>query len=184
VIQLLLADKRNIVSMNMPNHAVRSPQSLQPHPLTSVMQMAITFLSLCIAAGAIIYAVKTTSDDRNARLVEIGVSVLRVDPQKEGHLTAARRWALDLIDANAGGVRFSSEARAGLLQKAFDLRPFDSSWDTGWGSVKGGECQAFLPPQFAIEGKTPQDQYWIDLTIESGVGGCKWPRPKAREPRQ
>jgi hypothetical protein len=171
--------------MNMSNQAAGSPPALQPHPLTSVMQMAITFLSLCIAAGAIVYAVKTTSDDRNARLVEIGVSVLRVDPQKEGHLTAARKWALDVVDANAGGVRFSSEARAELLQKAFDLRPINHGWgDDGWGSIKGGECRVFLPPQFVIEGKTPQDQDWIDLIVESGVGGCNWPRPKPKNARQ
>jgi len=162
------------------------PLAPQPHPLTSVMQMAITFLSLCIAAGAIAYAVKTTSDDRNARLVEIGVGVLRVDPSKEGHLTAARSWALDVIDANAGGVRFSREARAGLLQKAFDLQPLDSySFDGDLGkfrpvSVRGGECRVFIPPQFVIEGKTREDQYWIDMNIESGIGGCGWPRPKAK----
>jgi hypothetical protein len=173
----------------MTNQAAAPTPALQPHPLTSVMQMAITFLSLCIAGGAIAYAVKTTSDERNARLVEIGVSVLRVDPQKEGHLTAARSWALDVIDANAGGVRFSPEARAGLLQKAFDLQPFDSSFDSGFqkfgpGSIRDGECKVFVPPEFVIEGKTPQDQHWIDLNIASGVGGCRWPLPKPKQPRQ
>jgi hypothetical protein len=117
------------------------------------------------------------------------VSVLRVDPQKEGHLTAARSWALDVIDANAGGVRFSREARAGLLQKAFDLQPFDSSFDAGFrkfgpASIREGECKVFVPPEFVIEGKTPQDQHWINLTIESGVAGCGWQRPKPKEPSQ
>jgi hypothetical protein len=59
------------------------PKVLQPHPLTSAMQMLITFLSLCIAVGAITYAVRSASDERNARLVEIGLSVLRVDPKKD-----------------------------------------------------------------------------------------------------
>src|SRR5688500_6609130 len=86
---------------------------LQPHPLTSVMQMAITAASLCVAAAAIVFAVKSMSEERNARLVEIGVSILRVDPQQEAQMAGARTWALDLIDANAG-VKFSKAARTEL----------------------------------------------------------------------
>ena len=54
---------------------------------------------------------------RDADLVKIGVRVLRVDPEKEKQISAAREWALNLIDANAGGVTFSSEARAQLLRE-------------------------------------------------------------------
>jgi hypothetical protein len=43
----------------------------------------------------------------NADLVKVGVSVLRVDSEKEKQISAAREWALNLIDANAGGVNFS-----------------------------------------------------------------------------
>jgi len=105
--------------------------ALQPHPMTSVMQLSITAASLCVAAAAIIFAIKSMSDERNARLVEIGVSVLRVDPQKEKQVAAARKWALDLIDANAGGVKFSPDARNQLLEQRF---AFDTSWDSGGGS--------------------------------------------------
>jgi hypothetical protein len=35
-------------------------------------------------------------------------------------VSAARAWALNLIDANADGVKFSKEARAELLEKALD----------------------------------------------------------------
>jgi hypothetical protein len=90
--------------------------ALQPHPLTSVMQLSITAASLCVAASAIIFAVRSMADERNARLVEIGVAVLRVDPGKETQVAAARKWAIDLIDANAGGVKFTPEARETLLQ--------------------------------------------------------------------
>ena len=101
---------------------------MQPHPMTSVMQMCITAASLCVAAAAIIFAVKSMSEERNARLVEIGVGVLRIDPQKEAQVDAARQWALDLIDANAGGVKFSPAARAELLRKPLnDFQPYGSA---------------------------------------------------------
>lgn len=90
---------------------------MTPHPMTSVMQLAVTAMALCVAAAAIAFIVWTASVDRNARLVEIGIAVLRSDPKNEGHLSAARAWALDLVDANAGGVKFSKQARAELLQR-------------------------------------------------------------------
>jgi hypothetical protein len=92
------------------------------------MQLSITAAGLCVAAAAITFAVKSMSEERNARLVEIGVGVLRVDPAKDTQVAAARKWALDLIDANAGGVRFSPEARSELLQ-----RPLDYSTPVDWG---------------------------------------------------
>jgi len=108
--------------------------ALQPHPMTSVMQLSITVASLGIAAAAITFAIKSMSDERNARLVEIGVGVLRVDPSKETQISAAREWALNLIDANAG-VKFSPQARADLLKRALDYSdypysdyPYDSTY--------------------------------------------------------
>jgi hypothetical protein len=98
--------------------------ALQPHPMTSVMQLSVTAASLCVAAAAIIFAIKSMSDERNARLVEIGVGILRVDPAKEAQVSPARRWALDLIDANAGGIKFSKEARELLLQQQLDFQPY------------------------------------------------------------
>src|SRR4051794_6208736 len=96
------------------------PTLLQPHPLTSVMQLSVTAAGLCVAAAAALFAIKSASDERNARLVEIGMSVLKVDPTKEKQVSAARSWALDLIDANAGGVKFSKEARSELLRAPLD----------------------------------------------------------------
>ncbi len=107
---------------------------MQPHPMTSVMQLSITAASLCVAASAIIFAVKSMSEERNARLVEIGVGILRVDPEKEVQVSAARKWALDLIDANAGGVKFSAEARAELLKRrlGYDLGVYGSGISDGY----------------------------------------------------
>jgi hypothetical protein len=49
-------------------------------------------------------------------------------------------------------------------------------------SVTGGECRVFPRPEYAVRGKTKYDQNWVDDTVESGVGGCKWQRPAARPP--
>lgn len=103
---------------------------MQSHSITSVMQLCVAAASLCVAAAAITFAVKTMSEERNARLVEIGVGILRVDPQKEDQVASARRWALDLIDANAGGIKFSSAARDELLRKRLDWSyPINDGWD-------------------------------------------------------
>jgi hypothetical protein len=51
---------------------------------------------------------------------------------------------------------------------------------TGTGSVKGGECRVFERPEYAVRGKRPYDQDWVDSQIEGGVGACGWKRPAPR----
>ena len=100
---------------------------MQPHPMTSVIQPLITFSALVIAACAGFLTYWTVREHRNADLVTIGVSVLRVDPEKEKEISSAtREWALNLIDANAGGVKFSPEARALLLREPLG---YDAGYD-------------------------------------------------------
>jgi hypothetical protein len=82
---------------------------------TPMLQMLIAASSVCVAAAAISFAVRNFYDARNAQLVQIGVDVLKVDPTKDKQVAAARRWALDLIDANAG-VKFSEADRRDLLE--------------------------------------------------------------------
>jgi len=101
------------------------------------MQFAVTVAAIAVAASAISFTVWTWREKRNADLVRIGIGVLRVDPQKERDLSeATRKWALDLIDANAGGVKFSEEARAQLLKEPlkydydFTNSPLDYGFDT------------------------------------------------------
>lgn len=48
------------------------------------------------------------------------------------------------------------------------------------GSVGGGECRLTHTPEFAVRGKAPYDQRWINKTTEALVDGCRQPRPKAR----
>ncbi|HEX3497092.1 MAG TPA: hypothetical protein VHT02_07960 [Methylocella sp.] len=100
------------------------------------MQWSICIAALAVAACAISFTVWTWREKRNADLVRIGVSVLRVDPEKEKQISeAAREWALNLIDTNAGGVKFSPEAREQLLNKRLEYYA-DPGWATGkWGSV-------------------------------------------------
>ena len=50
----------------------------------------------------------------------------------------------------------------------------------GPASVAGGECKIFERPDYAVIGKRPYDQDWIDSQVEGGVGGCGWKRPSAR----
>jgi hypothetical protein len=90
---------------------------MQPHPMTSVMQLSVTAAAVIVAASAISFTAWTLREKRNADLVQIGIGVLRVDPEKEKQISAAREWALNLIDANAGGVTFSPEARAQLIKE-------------------------------------------------------------------
>ena len=47
-------------------------------------------------------------------------------------------------------------------------------------SVRGGECKVFTAPKYAPVSNVADDQEWIDETVESGVGGCGWERPKKR----
>jgi hypothetical protein len=51
------------------------------------------------------------------------------------------------------------------------------------GSVAGSECKVFEPPRYAVRGRAPYDQDWIDSTIEGGVGACRWQRPAPRPPQ-
>ncbi len=83
------------------------------------MQLGVTIAALVIAASFGYFAISSAGIERNAALVSIGVSVLRADPTKEQDISiAAREWALDLIDANAGGVKFSQAARDELLKNS------------------------------------------------------------------
>ncbi len=75
--------------------------------------------------GAIIAAVYSYNDrnaenannngarEVNARLVEIGIGILRADP-KEAQTNATREWAIKLIETHSGQP-FSDQARSELL---------------------------------------------------------------------
>lgn len=79
---------------------------MQSQSFTTLMQIAISAGALCVGAAAIMFTVWAAQEQRNAALVSIGVAVLRADPSNEPKVKAAREWALNLIDANSGGVKF------------------------------------------------------------------------------
>lgn len=84
---------------------------MPPRPMTSLMQFGATVAAPCLAASLAYWTVSNANSKRNADLVSIGVGVLRADPSKEPQTRSAQERALDLIDANAGGVRFSASIR-------------------------------------------------------------------------
>jgi hypothetical protein len=131
-------------------HAMNAFWSAIKDNKTLWVQIPIAFCALCIAAAAISFAVVTLRQERNASLVRIGVSVLRADPKKEPSAAAARVWALDLIDPNAGGVRFSKEAREELLTQALAAKPIVGYEIGGFsggdvGGFTGGDVGGFQP---------------------------------------
>jgi hypothetical protein len=48
------------------------------------------------------------------------------------------------------------------------------------GSIAGGECKVFEPPQYAVRGLRPYDQHVVNSYVEGGVGACGWARPAPR----
>lgn len=109
---------------------------MQLPSLNSVMQVLISIASLFVTSASLVFSYTIWFEKRNADLVQIGVSVLRVDPEKEKQISEAREWALNLIDANAGGVKFSPEARAQLLKKRLEVT------DVRWGNFSLGSGEA------------------------------------------
>lgn len=75
---------------------------------------------------------KAAFDERNARLVEIGVGVLRADSEKERQVIAARKWAIDLIEGNAGGIKFSNEATDALEKNSIGFSNFSIGAEYGY----------------------------------------------------
>ena len=87
-------------------------------PLT--LEVLIGVAALVVTALGSIVTYKAFVDARNAELVKIGIDVLKIKPGQEGNISAAREWALNLIDANSG-VKFSKAAREELLQKPLPI---------------------------------------------------------------
>ena len=89
-------------------------------------EIATMFVAGIALTGAIIAAAFTYTDrnreviakeaspqELNARLVEIGIAILRADP-KEAQTNATREWAMRLIETHSGQP-FSEQARSELL---------------------------------------------------------------------
>ena len=52
-------------------------------PWTPLVQITIAIAALTVAAASIVHAVSAWNEEKNARLVEIGIAILKVDPKKD-----------------------------------------------------------------------------------------------------
>jgi hypothetical protein len=108
-------------------------------PTATSTQIVTAFCAIVIASCAFAFTIHTWSETRNSQLVQIGVSILEIDPNIQKNVKAAREWALDLIDANAGGVKFSKEARYELLERPLSRRGgATENWGTAGDYNPGG----------------------------------------------
>ena len=132
-----------------PNQSAPLKKAASPSTLHPALQLVIGLCALSLTAAALTFAVVTAREQRNAALVRIGIDVLRADPDKESQVTAARQWALDLIDANSGGVKFGPAARQHLI-----LHRLDYSQPIAYGDhlpIKELADPAAQPPKKLIE---------------------------------
>lgn len=75
-------------------------------------------VSALVALGSAGFSYLNRDRELDIRLVEIGIGILRVDPQKSG-VSAARRWAITAIEENSE-IKFTPEDKARLLKEPLD----------------------------------------------------------------
>jgi hypothetical protein len=111
----------------------------------------VGLLGIIVGAGiALTSAYLTSKAEFDAKMVEIGVSILSAEPSKTD-VSPARDWAIRLVEGHSG-EKFGQKDREALLHqsiavfpKLFSPQNFDcSDWgpiDGGaaWGSQKTGE---------------------------------------------
>jgi hypothetical protein len=124
------------ISMQLAPQSSQTSTSKKWDWMVPVAMLTASIAAFIASFSFAVFSIKTWTEKRNADLVQIGIGVLRVDPDKEKQISAAREWALDLIDANAGGVKFSPEARAQLLREPLQYKGgYDPSYNWGYDSA-------------------------------------------------
>lgn len=93
---------------------------------TAWIAAAAAIISALIALGSAGFSYLNRDRELDIKLVEIGIGILRTDPEKSG-VSAARQWAIDIIETSSG-LKFNPDDRAELLNKPLG---FDSSFDFG-----------------------------------------------------
>jgi hypothetical protein len=83
---------------------------------TEIVSLAVAALAFGASILSAFYTYTSRNRELDIKLVEIGIGILRADPKETG-LTAARGWAVQVIEDNSK-VKFSSADRETLL-----LRP-------------------------------------------------------------
>ena len=82
---------------------------------TEIATIAVAGIALVGSITAAFYTYANRNRELDIKLVEIGIGILRTDPKDTG-LTAARGWAVQVIEDNSR-VKFSTEDRLTLLNK-------------------------------------------------------------------
>lgn len=99
-------------------------QSKASGAVANAVQTAVIGAAAGVIAALVTSAFTYASRDRelSIRLVEIGIGILRDDPEKSG-VSAARRWATTIIGKNSG-ERFTAEEVDILLRKPIGYQDF------------------------------------------------------------
>jgi hypothetical protein len=109
------------ISMQLGHQSSQTSTSKKWDWMVPVAMLTASIAAFIASLSFAVFSIKTWTAKRDADLVKIGVSVLRVDPDKEKQITAAREWALNLIDANAGGVKFFSGGASATASGTFEI---------------------------------------------------------------
>jgi hypothetical protein len=124
------------ISMQLAPQSLQIPASKKWDWMVPVAMLTASIAAFIASFSFAVFSIKTWTAKRDADLVKIDVSILRVDPDKEKQISAAREWALNLIDQNAGGVKFSPEARAQLLREPLQFNwGYDSTYTPSYDST-------------------------------------------------
>ena len=120
-----------------------------------------------VGGGVIVGGIEYFSKDRelDIRMVEIGIAILRVDPQEEEQVSPARGWAIRLIN-HYSPVDLDTKEAAALLSAPLDItldpirrdrtssqaprfpdRFKAATCPAGWHKIDSGECvsQKLMP---------------------------------------
>jgi uncharacterized protein (DUF1778 family) len=88
---------------------------------TETVSISVAALAFLGSVTSAFYTYSNRNRELDIKLVELGIGILRSDPKDTG-LTAARGWALQVIEENSR-VNFSDEDRAALLHKPLLFNP-------------------------------------------------------------
>jgi hypothetical protein len=88
---------------------------------TETVSISVAALAFLGSVTSAFYTYSNRNRELDIKLVELGIGILRADPKDTG-LTAARGWALQVIEENSR-VKFSDEDRAALIHKPLLFNP-------------------------------------------------------------
>lgn len=90
--------------------------------------LILATLPVIVGGGVIVGGIEYLSKDRelDIKMVEIGLSILRSDPSKEGQISPAREWAITLVEKHSG-QDFTDEDKRNLLVQPLRITETDAA---------------------------------------------------------